>query len=99
VPWLTGTASWSIFVALSSILGIVPETDGLRIDPCIPRNWPGFEIERVFRGHRLRISVSNPSQLSRGVRRLRVGGKTIEGNVVPVSALHDGLSVEVVLES
>lgn len=99
VPWLTGTVSWSLFVALTSILGITPEPDGLRIDPCIPRKWPGFDIERVFRGHRVRISVKNPSQLSRGVRRLRVGGKTIEGNVVPVSALHDGISIEVVLES
>jgi N,N'-diacetylchitobiose phosphorylase len=99
VPWLTGTVSWSLFVALTSILGIVPEPDGLRIDPCIPRKWPGFEIERVFRGHRLHIAVRNPSQLSRGVRRLRVGGKTIEGNVVPVSALQDGLAIEVVLES
>ena len=47
VPWLTGTASWSLFVAVQHILGIVPEVDGLRIDPCIPRHWPGFEMQRV----------------------------------------------------
>lgn len=99
VPWLTGTASWSLFVAVSSILGIIPEIDGLRIDPCIPRHWPGFEAERVFRGCRLQISVKNPSQLSRGVRRLRVDGRSIEGNLVPIAALRDGASVELVLES
>ena len=34
--WLTGTAAWN-FVAISQwILGIRPEHDGLRIDPCVP---------------------------------------------------------------
>ena len=99
VPWLTGTASWSLFVALQHILGIVPEVDGLRIDPCIPRHWPGFEVEREFRGHRLRIVVKNPSGLSRGVRRLRVDGKWVEGNSIAVSALRQGTVIEVQLES
>ena len=33
--WLTGTAAWN-FVAISQhILGVRPELDGLRVDPCI----------------------------------------------------------------
>ncbi len=99
VPWLTGTASWSLFVAQQHILGIVPEIDGLRIDPCIPRQWPGFEVERQFRGKRLSIAVKNPSALSRGVRRVSVDGRPINGNLVPLSALRDGASIEVTLES
>jgi cellobiose phosphorylase len=97
VPWLTGTASWSLFVAVQSILGIVPEVDGLRIDPCIPRHWPRFELKRVFRGRQLSIRVDNPSSVSSGVRQLRLDGKVISGNVVPLSALRDGLVVEVTL--
>jgi N,N'-diacetylchitobiose phosphorylase len=99
VPWLTGTASWSLFVALQHILGIVPEVDGLRIDPCIPRHWPGFEVERRFRGHSVRIVISNPAGLSRGVRRLRLDGKLVAGNSVPISALRDGLLIEGRLEA
>ncbi len=98
VPWLTGTASWSLFVAVQSILGIVPELDGLRIDPCIPRSWPGFQVERVFRGKRLNISVENPSGLSNGVQSLKVDGKVISGNLLPLSLLRDGLRVQAVLE-
>jgi len=46
--WLTGTAAWN-FVALSQwILGIRPEYDGLRIDPCIPPKWSGFTVQRTF---------------------------------------------------
>jgi cellobiose phosphorylase len=38
-------------VAISRwILGIRPEHDGLRIDPCLPSVWDGFEAKRRFRG-------------------------------------------------
>lgn len=34
--WLTGTAAWN-FVAVSQyILGVIPDWDGLKIDPSIP---------------------------------------------------------------
>ncbi len=99
VPWLTGTVSWSYFVALQSILGVRPELDGLRIDPCIPRAWPGFEMRRVFRDKTLQIRITNPSQLSRGVKRLRVGGEVVEGNLLPLALLKDGLVVEAELEA
>ena len=99
VPWLTGTASWSAFVAVQSILGIVPELHALRIDPCIPKSWPGFEVERTFRGHKLSIVVKNPQQLSRGVRRISVDGKVIQGCRIPVATLRDGTKIEVTLEA
>jgi cellobiose phosphorylase len=81
--WLTGTAAWN-FVALSQwILGVRPEYDGLRIDPCIPPDWEGFSVERVFRGCRYRVRVSNPQHVSRGVALLRVDGRAVEGCLVP----------------
>ena len=40
--WLTGAASWN-FVAISQyILGVRPDYDGLRVDPCLPPDWSGF---------------------------------------------------------
>jgi hypothetical protein len=45
----------------------------------------------------LNIRVANPSSVSRGVSQLRVDGKTLAGNVVPVSALRDDLTIEVTL--
>jgi cellobiose phosphorylase len=94
--WLTGTAAWN-FVALSQwILGVRPEYDGLRIDPCIPPEWKGFAVERAFRGGRYRIRVANPHHLSRGVVSLRVDGQEMPGNLVPPSG--EGLhAVEAVL--
>jgi N,N'-diacetylchitobiose phosphorylase len=98
VPWLTGTVSWSYFVAVQSILGIRPELDGLRIDPCIPSSWPGFECEREFRGKRITIKVTNPNKKCRGVTSLTVDGKKVSGNVLPLALLADGAVVEARLD-
>jgi hypothetical protein len=45
----------------------------------------------------LNIRVANPSSVSSGVRQLLVDGKALPGNVVPVSALRDDLTIEVTL--
>ncbi len=94
--WLTGTAAWTFVSLAQGILGIRPDYDGLRIDPCIPRDWEGFRATRRFRGTVYEIDVSNPDGVSTGVRSLRVDGEEVEGNLVPLA---DGgaVHVEVVL--
>ena len=37
--WLSGTAAWNYVAVSQWILGIRPELDGLRVDPCIPAEW------------------------------------------------------------
>ena len=97
VPWLSGTASWSHFTATNHILGIRPELDGLRIDPCIPKSWPGFSVSRVFRGQRVSIEVTNPLGVNRGVRKLTVDGRPLDGSLVPVSKLKQNSKIVVEL--
>jgi N,N'-diacetylchitobiose phosphorylase len=99
VPWLTGTVSWSYFAALQYILGVRPEIDGLRIDPCIPKSWPGFEMTRVFRGMKLHIRVDNAAGKNRGVKRLLIDGQAVDGNLAPLAALRDGARIELRLEA
>ena len=43
--WYTGSAGWMYQAAVGSILGIRRQGTSLAIDPCIPRSWPGFEVE------------------------------------------------------
>jgi cellobiose phosphorylase len=83
--WLTGTAAWNYLAITQWILGIRPEFEGLRIDPCIPPAWDGFSVERNFRGKKLHIMVHNPSHLSRGVSRVELDGVEIEGNLVALT--------------
>lgn len=93
VPWLSGTASWAHFTALQHILGIRPEPAGLRLDPCIPKDWPGFSAVRKFRGMDICIEVLNPDGRSRGVKALEVDGIVHNGNFVPIEALSNGSHV------
>jgi cellobiose phosphorylase len=93
--WLTGTATWNYLTITQWILGIRPEFDGLRIDPCIPPEWDGFSAMRSFRGNRLHITVHNPSHISRGVSRIELDGMEVEGNLVRLPAMGSEHQVDV----
>ena len=69
--WLTGAAAWAYYSATQYILGLRPEIDGLRIDPCIPAAWPGFNATRRFRGKTLHIAVKNPNGVCQGVKSMK----------------------------
>jgi len=76
--WYTGSAAWMWKVGIEWILGVRPTFDGLVIDPCIPREWKGFKIERKFRGATYQIEVDNSGGVSYGVREVIVDGKKCE---------------------
>jgi cellobiose phosphorylase len=95
--WLTGTASWAYQAGTQYILGIRPTYEGLIIDPCIPAAWQSFRVRRVFRGAVYEITVKNPDRVCKGVRSLRVNGKTIQGNTIPILNDNQVHQVEVVL--
>ena len=89
--WLTGTAAWN-FVAISQyILGIIPDYDGLKIDPSIPHEWNGYKVTRKFRGATFNIDIQNPDHVQKGVKSLTVDGKAVEGNVIKdiTSGVHE----------
>lgn len=91
VPWLSGTASWAHFTATNFLLGIQPAPEGLRINPCLPKNWPGFSAVRKFRGHTLHIEVKNPRASNRGVVSLIVDGVPSDPTLpIPMARLRDG---------
>jgi len=73
--WYTGSASWMYRAGLESILGFQLRGARLRIDPCIPRGWPGFEINYRYGKSHYRIQVENPYGVSRGVVEIEVDGK------------------------
>ncbi|WP_019638155.1 GH36-type glycosyl hydrolase domain-containing protein [Paenibacillus fonticola] len=95
--WLTGTAAWNYVAITQAILGIQPDFDGLKLDPCIPSSWNGLQVTRVFRGDTFEISIKNPSHVSKGVKSITVDGTAIDGNVI--APIGDGRThqVEVVL--
>jgi cellobiose phosphorylase len=92
--WLTGTAAWN-FVAISQhILGVKPELDGLRIEPCLPSEMTSVAVTRRCRGAEYRVSIANRG--AGGVPRLTVNGSPVEGSVVPYAS--SGTVIEITVE-
>jgi cellobiose phosphorylase len=80
--WLTGTAAWTFVSVAQGILGVKPDFEGLRLDPCIPSKWDYYTVTREYRGVVYEIMVKNPKGLCRGVKSLSVDGKRVEGNLI-----------------
>ena len=96
--WLTGTAAWNLVAITQWILGIRPEHDGLRIDPCLPASWEGFEAVRRFRGAEYRIAVRKPVGARGRVASLVVDGERIDGTLVAPAAAGATVRVEAEIE-
>lgn len=96
--WLTGTAAWNWYAITQFILGVKPGYDGLEINPCIPKEWDGFEVNRKFRGADYKIVVKNPAHVSGGVKSIILNGKEISGNLIPMQPAGTENTVEVTLQ-
>ena len=97
LPWLTGAATWCYYSSTAYILGIRAEIEGLRIDPCLPSSWSGYTANRLFRGMRINIIVTNPNHSQTGVASLVVDGRSLPGTLVPIEQLRDGSRIEVTM--
>ena len=89
--WLTGTASWTFLSISQAILGIYPDYNGLKIQPCIPDDWDEYTVNRKFRGSEYIIHVQRGSE-----KGITVNGAPISGAVVPLTA-EPRVQVEVTL--
>src|SRR5205807_6197943 len=58
--WYTGSAGWMYRAGLESMLGFRLRGMRLVVDPCIPREWPGFTIAFRYHSARYTIVVENP---------------------------------------
>jgi cellobiose phosphorylase len=79
--WLTGTAAWCLVAVTHYILGVRPEHDGLRVDPCIGAELDEFAVTRRCRGADYLIHVRRKNGATRA--RLKVDGVPIDGTLVP----------------
>ena len=97
LPWLTGTASWAYYTAIQFILGIQPDYNGLRIDPCIPSKWKKIKITRKFRNKNFIITIKNPKAVQKGVKKIIINNKKVEGNLISLDMMKEKNEVVVVM--
>jgi cyclic beta-1,2-glucan synthetase len=88
--WYTGSAGWMQRAGVESILGLRIRADVLYLDPCVPKDWPQFEI--VFRHHSARyiILVDNPRQAGHGITSITLDGTMLPGSIARLPLMDDG---------
>jgi len=91
--WYTGSASWMYRLGVDAILGISRAGNILTINPCIPKDWPRYEITYQFGATRYLINVENPNGVNQGIQQVSLDGKTLTENHIPLS--NDGRQHEV----
>ncbi|MCR5656573.1 MAG: glycosyl transferase [Butyrivibrio sp.] len=94
--WLTGTAAWTFVNISQYILGIYPTHKGLSVDPCVPADFGDFELTRKYRGATYNISVKT-NGTEKGIKKLIVNGKEIEGTVIPHDPSVSEYNVEAIM--
>ena len=88
--WYTGSGAWLYRAGLEAILGFHLRGKELRLDPCIPRDWPGFSIEYRHGDSRYRIEIRNPHEACRGIATCELDGSALAVNPCLVPLDDDG---------
>ena len=92
--WLTGTAAWTFVNISQYILGVYPTLKGLEINPCVPRDFGDFRIQRRYRGVTYQIDVIT-NGAEKGVKSMTVDGVPVEGCIIPFDASKKAAHVRV----
>jgi cyclic beta-1,2-glucan synthetase len=80
--WYTGSASWLYRVGLEDLLGLRREGNVLHLEPCIPAEWPEFELRYRFGKTEYQITVTNTPREA-GPRIV-----TLDGVALPDGIIH-----------
>ena len=85
---------------LEAVLGLRVRGARLLLNPCIPRDWPGFELALRWRGATYVVRVSNPENVCRGVGRVLLDGRALPAYSAP-EMVDDGAThtIDVTLRS
>lgn len=96
--WYTGSAAWLYRIMMEWVIGVRPEWDGLKVDPCVPKSWNEFSSKRVYRGKVYHFHFTRSSKLAANSVEIQIDGKKIEGNTIPAtkpSSAKSGESIQV----
>ncbi len=89
--WYTGSAAWAWRLGVEGILGLRREEGHLRIEPCIPRDWKGFEAWVRTGDAQIHVVVDNPNAVSQGIAAFAVDDVSLDGNSVRIDPRATGV--------
>jgi len=84
-------------LGVEAILGLCCHEGGLRLDPCIPPEWPGFEATVRLGGREYHVVVDNSRGTGRGIESITVDGVALQSPLVKLGPGASRREVRVVL--
>ncbi len=90
--WLTGTASWNFVAVSQSLLGVIPDWDGLRLHPCLTADLTEYTVTRKFRGNTYRIHVKQSPEATE--TRVSMNGQACDNGLIPFTPCADVVEVQ-----
>ncbi len=78
--WYTGSSSWYYKAGIEYILGLRIEKDYMKIQPCIPKDWKGYEIKYKWKNTLYNIKVENNNKNTE-VSKVYLDGVEVENNI------------------
>jgi cyclic beta-1,2-glucan synthetase len=88
--WYTGSAGWMYRAGIEAILGLHQQGAQLVMSPCIPKQWPRFELVFRYESARYEISVTNPRGVNRGVVAAMLDGTALPPGDPRIPLVNDG---------
>jgi cyclic beta-1,2-glucan synthetase len=83
--WYTGSSGWLYRLGLEGILGLHRVGQTLRIEPCIPPDWEGYEIVYGYGRTNYHIHVKNSAGVQQGVAaEVWLDGERLTGPEIPL---------------
>jgi cellobiose phosphorylase len=82
--WRTGTGAWFLKAIAFYALGLQPEMEGLRLNPCLPPDWKTCSVRKRFRGAEYAVNYVQPAQSDGStLNEIKVNGEPLEGDILP----------------
>jgi cyclic beta-1,2-glucan synthetase len=69
-------------LGVEAILGLRMEDGHMRIDPCVPPSWKGFEAWIRLGEQSLHVVIDNPDHVATGVATITLDGARLESNLI-----------------
>lgn len=82
--WYTGSAAWTYRLAVERILGLQRQGDRVRLDPCPPPEWEGWEMRLREGDTTWRVRIRVVSEGEPGVQSLELDGDILQGDAFPL---------------
>ncbi|MGE5462517.1 MAG: GH36-type glycosyl hydrolase domain-containing protein, partial [Syntrophothermus sp.] len=93
--WYTGSASWMYRLGVERLLGITRVADHLEIQPCIPPDWKGYQVNYRFGRSQYHIRIENATGSAAEIRQIQMDGQTLPERRIPLH--EDGKNHEIVV--